>query len=87
MTGPAAPRVLKVLKFDGPFGPEGCGIDAMGVDEYIAAYGGCVTGLPAGHRHSDPGRRILVRDAYEAKDSKYRSAGELPALEAKAVSN
>ena len=24
--GPGRPKVLKVLRFDGPFGPKGCGI-------------------------------------------------------------
>ena len=32
--GAIAPRVLK---FDSGFAAEGCGIDAFGVDEYIAA--------------------------------------------------
>lgn len=31
------PMGARVLKFDSAVGAEGCGIDAFGVDEYIAA--------------------------------------------------
>lgn len=31
------PMGTRVLKFDSTVGAEGCGIDAFGVDEYIAA--------------------------------------------------
>ena len=49
-----APKVLKVLKFDSPSGAEGCGIALMG-DEYKDR----VTGLPAGHGHSEPPAKNL----------------------------
>ena len=41
--GPGGPKVLKVLKFDRPCGPEGSGIAAFGGDEYEVS----VTGFPA----------------------------------------
>ena len=31
------PMGTRVLKFDSAVGAEGCGIDAFGIDEYIAA--------------------------------------------------
>jgi hypothetical protein len=43
LTGPQAPRVLKVLRFDSPYEAEGCGIAAFGGDEYEVS----VTGFPA----------------------------------------